>query len=104
MMHSSTREVRPFVNRRGIPACLGVLALLGLLALTGPAAYGQVVFGSIVGSVVDQTGASVPNAVVRITLTTTNDVRTAPTDNAGTYTIPSVTPGAYTVEIVKEGF
>ena len=44
------------------------------------------------------------DAVVKITLTTTNDVRTAPTDNAGTYTIPSVTPGAYTVEILKEGF
>src|SRR5262245_4590628 len=79
-------------------------SLIGLLGVCVPVAYAQVVFGSIVGSVVDQTGAAVPGAVVKITLTSTNDVRSAPTDGTGTYTIPSVTPGPYTVEITKEGF
>jgi len=65
---------------------------------------GQATSGGIIGTVTDQSGAAVPGAVVKITLTSTNDVRTAPTDAAGTYTIASVTPGAYTVEIVKEGF
>ena len=102
-MHRSSQEGRHITNRRRFPR-FGVLALICLFALSGPVADGQVIFGSIVGSVVDQTNASVPNAVVKITLTSTNDVRTAPTDGTGTYTIASVTPGAYTVEIVKDGF
>ena len=102
-MQLSFRAGLHFADRRRLP----LLAVLGLICWFGPCgrvAYSQVVFGSIVGSVVDQSGAAVPGAVVKITLTSTNDVRTAPTDTAGTYTIASVTPGAYTVEIVKDGF
>src|ERR1700687_4009832 len=79
-------------------------AAMSLFALAGSVAHAQVVFGSMVGSVVDPSGASVPAAVVQITLTSTNDVRTAPTDETGKYTIASVTPGTYMVEITKEGF
>src|ERR1043166_2090347 len=83
---------------------IAVIALTVLLAAGAPIASAQVVFGSIVGSVVDQSGAAVPGALVKITLTSTNDSRSAPTDAVGSYTIPSVTPGLYTVEIAKEGF
>ena len=43
-------------------ACLTMLALLPPLA-----AFGQAVYGNIVGSVVDPSGAAVPNARVTIT-------------------------------------
>ena len=51
------------------------------LALLGPKAFGQAVYGNIVGTVLDQSGAAVPNAKVVITdtqrsvsfNTTTND-------------------------------
>jgi hypothetical protein len=83
---------------------LGVLALTCLLALFSQPAAAQVAFGSMVGNVTDATGGSIPGASVKITLTSTNDSRTVPTDAAGAYTISTVTPGTYRVEVTKAGF
>ena len=101
-MDSVPQQARKVSTRR-LPSPW-VLVLILLLATSAPYAYGQVVFGSVIGSVIDASGAAVPGATVKITLTSTNDVRTVQTDNAGVYNIPSVTPGTYTVEITKEGF
>jgi hypothetical protein len=87
------------MNRALIP-----LIAICLLALAGQQARGQVASGSLVGNVSDPTGAAVPGATVKITLTNTNDVRTAETNELGLYTIATVTPGTYVVEITKEGF
>src|SRR6266571_6898114 len=83
---------------------LGVLALVWFLALSNQLANAQVVSGSMVGNVTDAAGGSVPGARVKITLTTTNDSRTVQTDATGAYTISTVTPGIYRVEITREGF
>ena len=91
-----------FCNRR-LPF-LGVLALICLLALVSQPAGAQTVFGSMVGNVTDASGAAVPGAAVKITLTTTNDTRSVPTDAAGAYTIPAVEPGPYRVEVTQQGF
>ena len=48
--------------------------------------------------------AAVHGAKVQITLTTTNDVRSVQTDAAGGYTISTVTPGTYRVEVDHAGF
>lgn len=91
-----------FCNRR-LPF-LGVLALACLLALFSQPATAQVEFGSMVGNVTDATGGSIPGASVKITLTSTNDSRTVQTDTAGAYTIATVIPGTYRVEITRDGF
>src|SRR5712691_5019169 len=83
---------------------LGVLALICLLAVSSRPASAQVVFGSVVGNVTDGTGAAIPGASIKITLTVTNDSRTMQTNELGGYTIATVTPGIYQVEITKEGF
>ena len=83
---------------------LGGLALVWFLALSNQLAYAQVVSGSMVGNVTDAAGGSVPGASVKITLTTTNDSRAVLTDATGAYTISTVTPGTYRVEITREGF
>src|SRR5260221_37367 len=83
---------------------LGVLALVCLLALSSQPASAQVVFGSVVGNVTDGTGAAIPGAGIKITMTVTNDSRTMQTNELGSYTIATVTPGIYQVEITKEGF
>ena len=44
---------------------------------------GQVLYGSIVGTVADQAGASVPNAKVRITSRGTTQSRETETDRRG---------------------
>ena len=68
-----------------------------------PTGQAQVAFGSIVGNVTDASGGAMSGADVKITLTTTNDIRVVPTDPAGAYTISTVTPGTYRVEITRDG-
>jgi hypothetical protein len=81
-----------------------VLTLALTLAVSYPPANAQVVFGSLVGNVNDATGGAVVGATVKATLTQTNETRTALTNNVGEYTISTVTPGTYTIEVTKEGF
>jgi hypothetical protein len=81
-----------------------ILILASLVVLCNQPAHGQVEFGSMVGNVTDTSGGAVPGAAVKITLTTTNDTRSVLTDAAGAYTIATVTPGKYRVEISRDGF
>src|ERR1700730_5162272 len=81
-----------------------VLTLALTLAVSYPPANAQVVFGSLVGNVTEATGGAVVGATVKATLTQTNETRTAMTNNVGEYTISTVTPGTYTIEVTKEGF
>ncbi|AFL89160.1 TonB-dependent receptor family protein [Terriglobus roseus DSM 18391] len=64
----------------------------------------QVLYGTLVGTVTDASGALVPNAQVHIVSSATGDTRTATTNDAGIYTLPSIPPGAYTVSISAQGF
>jgi hypothetical protein len=59
---------------------LGMVALTALLAFSGRPVTAQVLFGSVVGRVTDASGASVPEATVRITEISTNDSRTVQTN------------------------
>jgi carboxypeptidase family protein/TonB-dependent receptor-like protein len=60
--------------------------------------------GTIVGQVTDVTGAVIPGAKVIITETDTNVSRTAITGSAGSYTIPYLNPGHYSVLVEASGF
>jgi len=79
-------------------------AATAMLAIFHQPAAAQVAFGSMVGNVTDASGSAVPGANVKITMIGTNDSRTMQTNELGSYTISTVTPGSYTVEIMKEGF
>src|SRR5579864_3714012 len=76
---------------------------LAVLLLSGLSLLGQTL-GEISGTVVDPSGAGVPNSVVTLTHTTTNAVRTEQTNEQGLYTFPSVPPGTYTVKVEHPGF
>ena len=80
-----------------------VLALL-VLAVSVGNMNAQTLFGSMVGNVTDATGAAVPGAQVKITQLGTNEVRNANSNEAGNYTISTVTAGTYQIEITKAGF
>lgn len=58
----------------------------------------------ISGTVRDPTGAAVPGAAVTATQTETGLVRTAETDQNGSYLLPSLPIGPYRIEIKKQGF
>jgi hypothetical protein len=95
--------VRDFLAWRGGVCCLALLLALLLAGPVTPAAA-QVLYGSMVGNVTDETGASVPGAEVTITNRQTGAVRQTITNENGGYSIPTVQSGAYTVRVTREGF
>jgi len=60
--------------------------------------------GSLRGTVIDKTGAAVPDAAVTVTDLATDSSRTAKTDNTGSFSVAQLNPGTYKVEIEKPGF
>jgi hypothetical protein len=66
--------------------------------------FGQVVKGSISGSVTDPQGAVVSGAQVKAKNVQTGTVSTTTTDNAGVYRLNLLPVGTYTVEITAQGF
>jgi len=81
---------------------LGFL-LLASLILCLPT-YSQTDTGSIVGTVTDKSGASLPNAMVTVTNVGTNRKTVVKTDRQGTYVATSLQIGNYAVQIQAEGF
>jgi hypothetical protein len=98
----STREAPSQQNNWKL--WIWVCALFIFCAAAFVQARAQVLFGSVVGTVTDSTGAAVPGATVLITNTQTNQTRTSPTDAGGLYTISTVPAGIYRVNISKTGF
>jgi hypothetical protein len=83
--------------------CLGLL-LVAFLGITTQRAAAQVLYGSVVGTVTDQTDAVVPNAAVTLTSKETGQTRTAQSDEGGRYSFVNVMPGTYDVKVVAKGF
>lgn len=83
----------------------GIAAITALvLVMYGPVAYGQVSRGSISGTLVDQQGAAVPDAILKVVNKETNQ-ESATTSNAeGLFRVPLLAVGTYRVEISKPGF
>ena len=80
-------------------AAIAVL-IPAILALNiGHPLQAQVLYGSIVGSVVDAAHASVPGAKVKVTSPTTGQSRETETDASGNYTLASLTADTYDVSI-----
>ena len=72
--------------------------------LAGGAARPQTVTATLVGTVLDPTGAAIPNAAVTATNMATNLSRTAPSNERGDYTITYLPPGSYQVSAECAGF
>src|SRR5580693_3946524 len=97
-------EKESSMNERFTQRLLGVIALVCLLALSSQPARAQVAFGSMVGNVSDATGGAISGATVKIILVQTNESRTVLTNETGGYTVATVVPGSYRVEVTREGF
>ncbi len=67
-------------------------------------ARGQVLYGSLVGTVTDQTGAVVPGATVAVKNANTGLTRETTTDAAGFYSIGNLQEGTYDLSVSKSGF
>jgi outer membrane receptor protein involved in Fe transport len=80
------------------------LALVALLVLSATTAKAQTFRGTILGVVTDSSGAAVPGAMVTIKNIDTGLTRTVTTTDDGSYSVPELPIGNYSVTVEKSGF
>jgi len=88
-------------TRRLLGWAMLLAMLLGISALP---AFGQIDRGAIAGTILDASGAVVPNATVTITNKATGVAVTTPVDVAGEYQVLTLIPGIYSVKVSAAGF
>ena len=73
-------------------------------AFAAPHASAQALYGAIVGTINDQSGAPVPGATVTVTNAGTGLKVDAATDADGNYTFQNLQPGTYELKAALQGF
>ena len=81
----------------------GVLSVLCLTTASISPAYGQAT-ATLTGTVLDTTGAALPAATITAHHTGTNVATDTITTAQGTFSIPALPPGTYTVTVTLDGF
>ncbi len=82
---------------------ISILTVAGLAAFSLPA-QAQAVFGSVVGTVTDPTGAVIPNATVVVTDVSKDISQTVTTNGSGNFTVSRLIPDTYLVRATASGF
>jgi hypothetical protein len=77
---------------------------LALLVSAAPVSSAQSVYGSIVGTVTDPSGAAIAGAKVTLTNLATNEPRAAVSDGNGDYTFVNLLPGSYGIAVEQAAF
>src|SRR6266850_5316080 len=100
------RELICFWYRRVIMKvriiCLLILCLP--MVSTQFFAYGQTHRGSIRGSLVNSSGEALSNVAIKLVQTETNETRIAKTGDQGEFTVSSLPPGPYRIEVEQTGY
>ena len=85
-------------------AWVAVATLSLLCSLWVPSAFGQAVYGSILGTVTDPTGAAVTGAKITVTSQTKNVASVVTSNESGNYAVTHLIPDVYGVRIEGTGF
>ncbi len=82
-----------------------ILSLCLLISLAAVSLYGQGgAYGTILGTVKDNSGAVVAKASVDVTNVATNVTKHTETTSSGDFTVPYLAPGTYRVTVQSTGF
>src|SRR5580658_4268662 len=102
----SAKIRRLMMRAFGLWCARGVALLAGILAVASFAApgWGQTFRGTILGTVTDSSGATVVGAAVTIKNVDTGLIRATVSTGDGTYSVPELPVGTYTVTIEQTGF
>src|SRR5690348_16714356 len=77
---------------------------IAVAAMTSVSLHAQATTATILGTVNDSSGATVPGATVTVTNTTTGIGQTAVSDSRGRYVVPTLAVGTYSVKAELQGF
>jgi hypothetical protein len=86
--------------RHSIRFCFLVLCWMFI----GVLSFAQMETATVSGTVMDHSGAVVPDAQVQVTNSDTNVVTATTTNKSGVYVVPSLKPGRYRIAVIKVGF
>src|SRR5437879_4351301 len=100
--HRFWSSVRRKFMKRSLWVAVAVLSLM--CSLWVPSALGQAVYGSILGTVTDPSGAAVNGAKVTVTSQTKNVSTLATTNESGNYSVTHLIPDVYTIRVEGTGF
>jgi hypothetical protein len=79
--------------------------IISLLILSvSPSLFGQAVNATLLGTITDSTGATVPGAKITATETATGLIHESVTNDSGNYTLPDLPPGKYSITAEAKGF
>ncbi len=90
--------------RKSVWPYLSPLLVVCLLGVAVHPAHAQVLYGSVVGTVTDQSQALIPGATVTLTSKDTGLSREATSDQGGRYSFVNVAPGKFDLKVVATGF
>jgi Carboxypeptidase regulatory-like domain len=85
-------------------AWVAVAAISLVCSLWVPSAMGQAVYGSIMGTVTDPSGAAVNGAKVTVTSQTKNVSTDTTTNESGNYSVTHLIPDIYSIRVEGAGF
>ena len=89
------------ISRKRAVLCL---ALLAAAAIATAPLFGQAFYGSVVGTITDQSGGALSGAAVTLTNVATGEQRQARSSAGGDYQFLNLVPGTYRVEVEQSGF
>ena len=89
-------------SRRSLLVCLALLAATA--AVSSNPLFGQAFYGSVVGTVTDQSGAALSGAAVNLTNVSTSEKHQTQSGAGGDYEFLNLVPGTYRVEVQQTGF
>ena len=92
------------LGARPLAALWGILALCAFALISAPSAHAQVLYGSVVGTVEDQSGAAVPAVKLELNNKETGQRLETASDAAGRYTFNNVPAGTYDLSAAGAGF
>jgi hypothetical protein len=82
---------------------LRLIVPLLVLALSSPL-FGQAVNATLLGTITDPSGATVPGVKVTVVEVATGSAHQTVTNESGNYTLPDLPPGTYSVVAEAPGF
>jgi Carboxypeptidase regulatory-like domain len=94
------RYLRASASKLVVPLCLAALVLTNGASRS----QAQVLYGSLVGTVTDQSGAVVPGAQITATEVQTGQTRQDTADSSGRYSVVNLLPGTYNITVDAKGF